>query len=165
MELFPLLTVGEVELGDANRLLELWDHPLGACRRPFGSQSAILSIDGVPVAVTVSASIVSATVDGRARGTVVELARIARAPSHPWVLRPMLRIWRAELAQRWPYWPVAAAASYALPGTPGGLYRFDGWRRVGPVRKSGGGGTWGGKSAANVVGDGLKTLWMFDFDR
>jgi hypothetical protein len=77
----------------------------------------------------------------------------------------MLRLWRAVLAPRWPDWPVTAAVSYALPGRTGDLYRFDGWRRVGPVRRSGGGGSWSGPPAVNAVGDGAKVLWLFDYER
>lgn len=161
--MFPIVAVHDVALADANRLLEQWAHPLGACRRPFRSECHVMTVEGEPVAVTVSASIVSATVAGRARGTVVELARIARAPGAPWVLRPMLRIWRATLAPRWACWPVAAAVAYALPGTPGDIYRFDGWHRAGSVAPSGGGGTWSRRPVVNDVGDGRKSLWLFEY--
>lgn len=150
----------------ADTLLERWEHPLGPCNRPFGRQDWLMAIDGEPVAVCVSASTVSDTVAGYARGQVVELARIARHPAHRFVLRVALRLWRVYLAERWPYWPVAAAVSYALPGTPGDIYRFDGWERVGAVRPSGGSGTWTrARPRVNDVADGRKTLWRYRFDR
>jgi hypothetical protein len=150
------------ELADA--LLIRWDHPLGPCNRPFGRQDWLMTIDGEPVALATSASTVSKTVAGFERGQVVELARIARHPDHPFVLRVALRLWRAYLAERWPYWPVAAAVSYAIPGTPGDIYRFDGWERVGVTRPSGGSGTWTrARPRVNDISDGKKTLWRYQY--
>ena len=161
----PIMSVDLVKLAEANALLTLWDHPLDACNRPFGSMSHVLSIEGQPVAVTVAASTVSSTVAGYQRRQVVELARIARSPEHPWAMRPMLRLWRADLAQRWAYWPVSAAVSYSLPGTKGDIYRFDGWRFVKHVKRSspGKGSTWAKPSASDVIGDGIKGLWIYDY--
>src|SRR4051794_3512571 len=121
--LLPLVAVDEVDPADVNGLLVEWQHPLGSCDRPFGQQGHVLytTIGGQPraVAVTMSASIVSSTAAGYECGQVVELARIARAPDAPWSMRVLLRLWRVLLAPTWPYWPVKAAVSYALPGTPG----------------------------------------------
>lgn len=161
--MFPLVAVASCDVDDANRLLDEWGHTLGPCERPFRQEAHVLTLEQVPVAVTVSASTVSATCGGMARTEVVELARIARHPAHPWVLRPMLRIWRAVLAPAWPCWPVAAAVSYALPGRTGDLYRFDGWERVGAVKPSAGGGTWSTSPKVNTVADGVKTLWRYRY--
>lgn len=166
--LFPLVRVDEVEVDDANLLLERWEHPLGACHRPFGVQAHVLALDMTgqgprPIALTISASTVSETCGGDDRFDLVELARIARHPAEPWALRPMLRIWRQCLAQSWPHWTVSAAVSYALPGTPGDLYRFDGWERVGVVRPSNGGGTWSSAPTVNRIADGRKTLWRWRY--
>jgi hypothetical protein len=79
-------------------------------------------------------------------------------------MRAMLRLWRDYLARRWPYWPVDAAISYALPGKLGNLYRFDGWRKVGQRAPSGGRGTWSGRPAAAVL-SGPKTLYVYDYQR
>lgn len=160
-----IITFRTVKLAEANELLTRWDHPLGPCHRPFGSMSNVLVVDGEPVAVTVAASIVSPTVDSYARRQVVELARIGRAPEARWALRPTLRLWRAVLAHRWPYWPVEAAVSYALPGTPGDIYRFDGWRRVKECKpaRPGKSSTWSRPSASDQIGDGRKTLWIFEY--
>jgi hypothetical protein len=154
---------GDMPIKDANRLLELWDHPLGPCRRPYGMEAWGLAVDGVAVSVTISASTVSTTVEGMRRQQLVDLARIARHPDHPGVLRAMLRLWRDYLAQRWHYWPVDAAVCYALPGKTGNLYRFDGWQKVGQRPPSGGGGTWSRRPAANALADGRKTLWMYRY--
>jgi hypothetical protein len=167
-ELFPPVSLERLDADHGNYLLTAWAHPLGACERPFRQEFHGLYVHGSLVGVTVSASTVSATVrDGDRtwrRAEVVELARIARHPEQPWVLRPLLRLWREVLAPAWPCWPLSAAVSYALPGTSGDLYRFDGWRRVGPVRPSGGGGSWTSSApAANAVADGVKTLWIHEY--
>lgn len=107
------LYFGSIPLADANPLLDRWTHPLGQYRRPVGYQAWGLAVEGRAAAV-VSGSTVSKRVDGDLhRRNTVELARIARAPDHPHVMRAMLRLWRDYLACRWPYWPVDAAISYA----------------------------------------------------
>lgn len=163
LSVLPVMTVVDIELAHANELLVRWEHPLGACNRPFGSMSHALCVEGEPVAVTVAASTVSSTVAGFTRKQVVELARIGRGLDAPWAMRPMVRLWRAVLAHRWSYWPVQAAISYAIPGTPGDIYRFDGWERVKTVKRSSPGrnSTWSKPSASDEIGDGIKTLWRF----
>lgn len=147
----------------ANDLIDHFGHPLGAYNRPFGYQAWGLAIDGQAVAVAVSGSTIGATSAGLPRRQVVELARIARHPEHPGIMRVMLRIWRDYLAQRWPYWPVSAAVSYTLPGRAGNLYRFDGWHKIGVCKPWAGGATWSHTSRANTIGDGIKTLYRYDY--
>lgn len=162
--LFPVVGVRSAGRSETDALLQEWEHPLGPCRRPFGQQGWVMEEDGRPLAVAVSASTVSRTVEGYSRQEVVELARLARAPDEPHALRPLLRLWRVYLAPRWPYWPVSAAVAYAMPGTLGDLYRFDGWERVGRRRKSPGGGTWTIRDpAVSRIGDGIKTLWLYRY--
>jgi len=158
--------------GQANELLAEFGHPLGAYRRPFGFQAWGLAVDGIAVAVAVSGSTVGATSAGYPRREVVELARIARHPKHPGVMRVMLRLWRLYLATRWPYWPVRAVVSYALPRDPesgaghGNLYRFDGWTRYGTCRPwAGGGSGWSNPSKANGLGDGIKILYRYEYPK
>jgi len=156
--------VDAVDRKVANRLLDEWGtHPLGPCRRPFEVDSHVLSVRGVPVALTMTGSIVSPTVEEHSRREVVELARIARSPDAAWALRPMLRLWREVLAFDWHSWPFVAAYSYAVPGTEGDIYRFDGWEKVGRRRKAGAGksSTWSNASATDEIGDGVKTLWRY----
>ncbi|MPZ13785.1 MAG: hypothetical protein GEU73_05075 [Chloroflexi bacterium] len=162
---FPMMNVGEVSEDESNALLVKWEHPLGPCERPFGQQGFVLDVFGEPVALAVSASTVSSTVHGYRRNQVVELARIARHPDHPGIMRVMLRLWRAYLAEAWPYWRPAAAISYAMPGTKGDLYRFDGWENWGKCKVSRGGGTWTLKAPkVSQIGDGVKTLWGYRFE-
>lgn len=167
--MWPLLQLRPGDGGETDRLLVDWEHPLGACRRPFGSQEWVLEVEQRPVALAVSASTVSATVradDGRewSRGEIVELARIARAPEWAGMLRVMLRLWRMVCAPAWAqvYWPLSNLVSYAMPGTPGDIYRFDGWERLGKRKPGGGGGTWtSSRPEVNKIADGVKTLWAF----
>lgn len=157
------VAMAECSKGEANELLAEWEHPLGPCNRPFHQEHHLLVVAGEPVALTVSASTVSPTISTHRRNEVVELARIARAPDAWWAMRPALRIWRQVFAPRWETWPVAAAYAYALPGTEGDIYRFDGWELVGTVGKARAGksSTWSNPSAADGIGDGRKKLWRY----
>ena len=158
-QLFPSVTVEQVDIAEANALLTLWEHELGPCRHPFRQEAHAMLVDGRPLAVTISASTVSARCGDMPRRELVELARIARHPDERWVLR----IWREVCAPSWACWPVRAAVSYALPGRTGDLYRFDGWERVGEVRPSPGGGTWSNAPTVNGVADGRKVLWRYRY--
>jgi hypothetical protein len=165
----PVMEVRCVDAHTANALLTAWEHPLGECNRPFGREDWLLEIDGRSAALATSASIVSSTspVFGHSwrRDECVELARIVRSPYHPRVMRVMLRLWSEYLAARWPYWQPPLAVSYAMPGTKGDIYRFDGWTRVGVRRPSGGGGTWTRtRPSVNDIADGVKTLWVKSLD-
>lgn len=147
----------------ANDLLHTFGHPLGPYNRPFGFQAWGLAVDGMAVAVAVSGSTVGARAAGYDRRQVVDLARIARHPAHPGVMRVMLRLWRDYLARRWEHWPVQAAVSYALPGKVGNLYRFDGWRNAGKCKPWAGGGTWSNPSKANSIADGVKSVFVYEY--
>src|SRR5215472_12549565 len=95
----------KIDKKQANELIAAFGgHPLGEYNRSFGYQAWGLAIDGQAVAVTVSGSTVGATSAGYSRFQVVDLARIARHPDHPGVMRVMLRLWRDYLAGRWDYW-------------------------------------------------------------
>jgi hypothetical protein len=157
------LFFSEITLDQANELIEAFGHPLGPFTRSFGRQAWGLAIDGKAAAVAVSGSTVGATSAGFGRFQVVDLARIARHPRHPGILRVMLRLWRDYLAGRWDYWPVQAAVSYALPGKEGNLYRFDGWKFWGYCKPWAGGGTWSKPSKANDMADGVKKLYYYQY--
>ena len=163
LTMLPAVAADEVDVDEVNRLLLEWAHPLGACNRPFEQRAFILAVCGAPVAAAVSASPVSATVDGGDRPGIIELARIARHPDQDWAMRVMLRLWRVVLAHHWRTWTVDTAISYAMPGHPGDIYRFDGWERVGTVKPSPGGGTWSNAPKVNEIADGVKTLWRYRY--
>jgi hypothetical protein len=157
----------EIDKKRANELIASFGHPLGDYNRSFGYKAWGLAVDGAAVAVAVSGSTVGATSAGYSRYEVVDLARIARHPDHPGVMRVMLRLWRDYLAGRWDYWdaPVHAAVSYALPGKEGNLYRFDGWKLYGKCKPWVGGGeqSWSNPSKANDMHDGIKSLWYYPY--
>lgn len=185
----PVAGLTTCPMATANQLLAEWGHYLGPCKRPFGSQAWILELDGRPVSVAVSASIVSPHVTYRyqipvyditgggqgveagaftirrrlPRGRVVELARLCSAQR--WATRPMLRLWREIAAPRWPYWAVAAAVSYSQNARgDGALYRFDGWEKItDKAGRTGGGGAWTRPRYATDAAHGRKTLWIWRY--
>jgi hypothetical protein len=160
----PMLGLVPYQIDDANRLLVEWEHKLGACERPFRSEAFALELDGRPVAIAISASVVSNSVAGYKRQEVVELARLGRSPDAPWVLRVMLRIWREVCAPRWVCWPVRAAISYHKQAWHSGdIYRFDGWERVRDDCGSSGGGAWSRQRYAGDPARGRKTLWVWRY--
>jgi hypothetical protein len=159
------LFFARISKDQANDLITAFGHPLGEFDRPFGYQAWGLAVDGQAVAVAVSGSTVGSTSAGYPREQVVDLARIARHPNHPGILRVMLRLWRDYLGPRWDYWdtPVRAAVSYALPGREGNLYRFDGWTFHGYCKPWAGGATWSNPSKANAMDDGVKKLYYYQY--
>lgn len=157
LALWPVLTLSEVPLRQANALLRRWHHDRGTLRRPSGSQSWLLAIDDEPVAVAISAFPVSATAAGYDRAELVELAR--QASANGWANRVMIRLWREVCAPRWRYATPAAAISYSDERHTGDLYRFDGWELAADGCRSGGGGSW---SRAQAPGD-RKRLWLWRY--
>jgi hypothetical protein len=160
----PIVSCIQIDNAEANSLLDAWGHQLGAVNRPFRQIAYALTIGDQRVAVAVSASIVSATVIDYQRKDVVELARLCADPAQRWATRPMLRIWRSVLAQRWPDWPIRAAISYSHNALhTGDIYRFDGWTRV---RTDAGrsGGTSHGKPRDPLRASSRKTLWLYAYD-
>ena len=155
-------------MDEANDLLVRWAHKLGPINRPFRSDGWLFLVDGVPVSVAVTASIVSSHIsddDGNPlyrRTEVVELARLASCEC--WANRLMLRWWREVGALRWPCWSVKAAVSYHHEGLhTGDLYRFDGWRKVRSGCGSSGGGTWSSQRGAADAVTGPKSLWLWKY--
>jgi hypothetical protein len=165
--LFPMPLSGlyPVKLDEANVLLEQWRHRLGPVHRPFRSEAFALELDGRPLSVAVSASVVSATVAGYEREQVVELARLGSDPTEAWATRIMLRLWREVCAPRWHSWQVQAAISYSHNAMHrGDIYRFDGWKRIRDDCGSSGGGSWSRPRYATDVVHGRKTLWLWRYE-
>lgn len=160
-----------IKKDQANELMAAWGgHPCGAYDRRFGYQAWGLAVRGVAVACAVSASTPGVSAAGYSRYDCVDLARIARHPKHPGVMRVMLRLWRDYLASEWETykggWPIQAAVSYALPGKAGNLYRFDGWKfwgytkaRTGPKSAK----SWSGPSKAKDIADGVMGVWYYPY--
>lgn len=156
-----------IPVREANALLEAWGHYLGPVARPFGAQAWCLDVDGRPVSVAVSSSIVSPTVAGFRRDQVVELSRLCSAPGAGWATRVAVRLWREIAAWRWPYWPPAAAVAYSHNDRHDGrIYRHDGWQRASTRcgAPPGPNSTWSrGRDPAHPA-HGRKTLWIWRYD-
>lgn len=159
----PIVGVYPMDVAGANRLLVEWGHELGPVERPFHQEAFSLDVGNRPVAVAVSASIVSATAGGFGRFESVELAR--QAACERWANRVMIRLWRETLAELWPCWPVKAAISYSKNSMHSGdLYRFDGWEKVRDDAGSSGGGTYSRKRSNTDAVFGKKTLWLWRYE-
>lgn len=160
----PVVGIMPMALEAANELLESWGHRLGSVHRPFHSEAFALEVQGAPVSVAVSASIVSNHVLDFGRQEVVELARLCSHPEAPWATRVMLRLWREVCAPLWPCWPIKAAVSYSHDGHgTGDVYRFDGWRKAATGCGSSGGGAWSRPRYASEAVYGPKTLWIWAY--
>lgn len=158
----PIAGVYPIGMGEANRLLDLWEHRLGPIERPFRGEGFALLLDRRPIAVAVSTSIVNGPVAGYGRQEVVELGRLCAEPGNTWANRVLLRLWREVCAPRWKCWPVKAAISYSHNATQrGDIYRTDGWRRVNSDAGSRGGGTWGRARNQGAAVYGKKSLWIW----
>ena len=158
----PMVGLYPIEVFDANGLLSRWGHRLGVCNRPFRQEGYVLELQGRPISVSMSASIVSNTVAGYARQEVVECARLCSDPEYSWATRIMLRLWREVCAPAWACWPVKAAISYSHNGMHSGdLYRFDGWLKVSERAGSSGGGHYSCQRYATDAVHGSKTCWIW----
>lgn len=160
----PLAGLVPVSMAEANALLREWGHYLGPVERPFRSEGWALDVDGSPVAIAVSASIVSSTVAGLRCQEVVELARLCSRER--WATRIMLRLWREVCAPRYACWTPAAAIAYSQSSRhEGDLYRFDGWKVVKDDAGSSGGGAWSRKRfATDAVHGRKKRCWIWRYD-
>lgn len=71
----PIVGLNRIDNREANRLLVEWGHKLGPCNRPFLTESFALEVNGEPVAVAMSCSIVHGPVAGYTTQEVVEFER------------------------------------------------------------------------------------------
>lgn len=160
------------------------EHPTGRpYKRPFGSMAFVMEDCGRRAAVVVLASTINASVSKKQHGlhryNTVDLARIARSPDRrdTQSLRAVLRITRLYLVPQWlgawPGWDarsaelcgqpqIEALASTSLPGTPGDMYRFDGFEQIRTSKGPKGGGHQR-PSTANAIADGARGLWVFRY--
>lgn len=160
----PMVGVYPIDPDYANVLLVKWKHKLGPVNRPFRQEAFALEMDGEPIAVAVSGSIVNGPVAGYEHDEVVELTRLASSVS--WANRIMLRVWREVCAPRWKCWPVKAAVSYSHNALhAGSLYRLDGWEAV--KTDAGGRTAMLNRGQRRYTGEdpraGKKTLWVWRY--
>ena len=162
----PMAGLMPVTIEEANALLKDWGHYLGPCHRPFRQESYAFEVQGEPIGVAVSASIVSDHVQQYRREEVVELARLCVNPDHRWATRVVLRLWREVAAPRWKCWPVRATVAYSQTRRhEGDTYRFDGWTLMADGVGSSGGGSWSRKRYPTDAAHGKKRLWVWDYGR
>lgn len=194
LRLSPVVAFYQVDIAEAEELLIAWRHPMHLpdeefptgrpYTRPFGRLAFVMEDRGRRAALVVLASTVNASVSsshGWHRYNTVDLARIARSPDRrdQQCLRAVLRIARDYLAPLWlgtyPNWDARSAelcgrpqinalSSTSLPGTPGQLYRFDGFTQI-RVSKGAKGGGRQKPSAANAIADGARGLWVYNYPR
>jgi hypothetical protein len=192
LRLSPVVAFYQVDVAEAEELLIAWRHPLHLpddehptgrpYTRPFGSLAFVMEDGSRRSAAVVLASTINASVcksRGWHRYNTVDLARIARSPDRrdQQCLRAVLRIAREYLVPLWlgiyPNWDarsaelcgqpqIEALSSTSLPGTPGKLYRFDGFERI-RVSKGAKGGGHQRPSAANAIDDGARGLWVYRY--
>lgn len=192
LRLSPVVAFYQIDIREAEKLLIAWRHPLHLptdehpagrpYTRPYGSMAFVMEDRGRAAAAVVLASTINTSVckeRGWHRYNTVDLARIARSPDRrdQQCLRAVLRIARDYLTPLWlgayPRWDarsaelcgrpqIAALSSTSLPGTPGQMYRFDGFERV-RVSTGAKGGGHQRPSAANAIADGARGLWVFPY--
>jgi hypothetical protein len=160
------------------------EHPGGRpYTRPYGSMAFVMEDSSRVAAAVVLASTINSSVckdRGLHRYNTVDLARIARSPDRrdEQCLRAVLRITRLYLVPLWlgtyAKWDarsaelcdgqpqIIALSSTSLPGTPGNLYRFDGWEKI-RTSKGPKGGPRQKPSAANEIADGARGLWVYSY--
>lgn len=151
--MIAMVSFDPIPLEEANRLLVLWGHKMGPCKRGNArGWSHALMHEGRPLAVTITASLIRETVGGAPhlnRGNCIELARLCA--ERPALCRVALRLWREFV---FPALPYEYAMSYQDADLhTGNTYRFDGWERVSYARS--GKDTRSGRAGRN------KWVWVY----
>ena len=127
----PLIAFDNIDLAQANELLERWQHKMGPLKR--GNQGAVchaLFFEEQPVAITTASNLIASRVGGGmvhlTRDNTIELSRLCAA--RPGLCRVMLRLWREFV---FPALSYDFAVSYQDADLhTGNTYRFDGWYRA-----------------------------------
>lgn len=131
---FPDVAFRPTERDALNCCLVDWGRKMGPVRRPTGGWSHALFVDGEPLAVVATDTLIRPRVAGLGRHQAVELSRLCAA--RPDLCRVVLRLWRTVV------FPILCeecgfvwAVSYQDAALhSGNLYRFDGWVRIGYSR-------------------------------
>lgn len=132
--LFPDITFRPIGRDTLNQCLVAWGHKMGPVRRPTGGWSHALLVDGEPVAVAATDTLIRPRVAGLTRHEAVELSRLCAA--RPDLSRVALRLWRSfvfpALCEECGFTWALSYQDAALHS--GNLYRFDGWVRLATSR-------------------------------
>jgi hypothetical protein len=149
-----IISLDQIELREANALLVLWDHQMGACNRPNGDTRAHgLFLHGKLVSVAITASLIAETCAGFNRSEAMELARLCAC--RPDINRVMLRLWRISV---FPAFGRDWAVSYQDEALhTGNTYRLDGWIRLARSRS--------GTDQRSGRKGRSKTIWGWNSDR
>lgn len=133
---FPRIGFTEISLSECSAYLENWGHRMGPLCRPCSSDVAYALYDAKPVAVLTQSSLIRERVAGAhwlCRENTIEVSRICA--DRPTLCRVVLRLWREFV---FPVLNEGAAISYQDAQLhTGNLYRFDGWRRLPQLSRSG----------------------------
>ena len=131
--LSPLISFDAITRDELNACLIAWDHKMGPLNRPSFREGRAhgLRHDGVLVAVTATEQMIPAATAGLSRDDAFELARVCAA--RPDLCRVAVRLWREfvfpSISRSWGMPWAISYQDAALHS--GGLYRFDGWERIG----------------------------------
>lgn len=133
----PLVSFDTISADELNWCLRSWGHKMGELRRPeeYGFWAQALRHNGRMVAVTAANTLIRETCAGLlTREEAVELSRVCA--ERPDLCRVAVRLWREFVLPplreaRGFSWAVSYQDS-VIHG--GGLYRFDGWVRLGVAR-------------------------------
>jgi hypothetical protein len=130
----PLVHFDAIDADTLNRCLVDWGHKMGPLHRPrygrFGGAHALFH-EGQPVAVVATEKMIAVETCGLSRDHAFELTRVCAV--RPGLCRVALRLWR-EFA--FPCFVRASGQPWAISYQDavehsGGLYRLDGWVRLG----------------------------------
>lgn len=132
--IFPDVVFRPIDRGTLNQCLVAWGHKMGPVRRPTVGWSHALLVDGEPVAVVATDTLIRPRVAGLSRHDAIELSRLCAA--RPDLSRVILRLWRGLvfpiLCQECGFvWAVSYQDAAIHSGN---LYRFDGWVRLATSR-------------------------------
>lgn len=161
MFLPPLIALDAIDRDELNRCLIAWQHKMGPWERPQNFPEWFHGVrhNGELVAVLAAAALIKEPVAGLTRADAIELGRVCA--TRPALNRAAVRLWREFVfpslcAVNGHTWVVSYQDAVMHTG---GLYRFDGWVRLGTSRSGtdpralGGGRT--GRS---------KVIWGFSHD-
>lgn len=135
----PLIHFDVIDADTLNRALVDWQHKMGALNRPqfglFGGAHGLFH-DGRLIGVCATQKMIAEETCGLSRTEAFELARVCA--ERPGLCRVVVRLWRefvfpAACTAARPHFTWAISYQDEVQHS-GGLYRMDGWVRLGRTR-------------------------------